>query len=154
MHPSGKLFYHTRRVDLFRIYQYLALHVACNGFLSNINIPLTRTVSIRKATVHLLEYLTPPFVLHWLGYIYAILTSDHGITMTSLVTPQRPCLTGAESSQRFHSVRKGCRSPKCALCSHQQRCGNDVKELCNRIERNAFFEHLFNLYYIELACSL
>jgi len=87
MHPSGKLFYHTRRIDLFRIYQYLAL--ACNGFLSNINIPFTRAVSIRKATVHLLEYLTP-FVLHWLWYIYAIITSDHGITMTSALLHKGP----------------------------------------------------------------
>jgi len=39
------------------------------------------------------------------------------------------CHTRAASSQRFHSVQKSCRSPRCALCSRQQRCGNAVKTL-------------------------
>jgi len=49
----------------------------------------------------------------------------------------KPCHTRAASSQCFHSVKKSCRSLRCALCSRQQHCVNVVKTLCNRLERHA-----------------
>ena len=37
----------------------------------------------------------------------------------------------------FPQRSKSCRSPRCALCSRQQHCGNAVKTLCNLLQRNA-----------------
>jgi len=47
------------------------------------------------------------------------------------------------SLQRFHSVLKICRKPRCALCKRQQRCANAVQSPrtpCGGV----YFEHAQN----------
>jgi len=36
----------------------------------------------------------------------------------------------------FPQRLKNCRTSRCALCKRQQRCGNAVETLCNRLERH------------------
>jgi len=52
-------------------------------------------------------------------------------------SPLKPLSHQSGVLTAFPQRLKNCRTPRCALCKRQQRCGNAVETLCNRLERHA-----------------
>jgi len=61
----------------------------------------------------------------------------------SIVKKLNPCHNRVASLQRSHSVLRNCRTPRCALCKRQQRCGNAVRSHRTSCV-GVYFEHAQN----------